>query len=221
MRFCLSVDLGSEQDYTALCLIKRVEKIQDKNLPYYNSRPIRDEPVMVVAELHLIRMEKIPLKTEYPVIVRGIKAIINNPEYVGNIALIVDQTGVGLPVMQMMYQAGLAPIGITIHGGDRVTISPDHYGVPKRELAMALLTAYQMKRFKVPPPSKMPIIKEFEKELQGFIMKIDKKTGHDTYEAWAERIHDDLVMSAALGVWWMDKVHGISSTLEDRRARSN
>ncbi len=221
MRFCLSVDLGSEQDYTALSLIKRVEKIQDKNLPYYNSRPIRDEPVMVVSELHLIRMEKIPLKTEYPVIVRGIKAIINDPEYVGNIALIVDRTGVGLPVMQMMYQAGLAPIGITIHGGDRVTVSKDHYGVPKRELAMALLTASQMGRFKVPPPSKMPIIKEFEKELQGFIMHIDKKTGHDTYEAWAERIHDDLVISAAMGVWWMDKTHGVSSTLEDRRARSN
>jgi len=159
-------------------------------------------------------MEKVPLKTPYPTIVEKIGYIVNRPEFVDQIALIVDRTGVGLPVMQMMYQRGLAPIGISIHGGDRVTTSKDNYGVPKRDLVTALLNAYYLKRFKTKSPAKMPIIKEFRDELAGFQMKINKMTGSDSYEAWLERIHDDLVMSAAMGVWWMDKVHGVSTTLD-------
>ncbi len=60
----------------------------------------------------------------------------------------------------------------------------------------------------------MPIIKDFRDELAGFQMKINKATGSDSYEAWLERIHDDLVMSAAMGVWWLDQTHGTSTTLD-------
>ena len=216
MRYCLSVDLGSEQDYTAFSLIERVEKLQDKNIVSFNSRPVREEPIIVTAELHLVHMERVPLKTPYPTIVDKIGFIMNRPEFVDQIALIVDRTGVGIPVMQMMYQQGLAPIGISIHGGERVTTSADNYGVPKRDLVMALLTAYQMKRFKTKSPAVMPIIKEFRDELAGFQMKINKMTGADSYEAWLERIHDDLVISAAMGCWWMDKVMGTSTVLNKK-----
>ncbi len=211
MRYCLSVDLGSEKDYTAITLIERVEKIQDKNIPSFDSRPIRDEPILIVAELHIKFMERVPLRTPYPLIVEKIGYIVNRPEFVDNIALIVDRTGVGLPVIQMMYNSGLAPIGISIHGGDRVTTSKDHYGVPKRDLVTALLTAFQMKRIKMPSPAKLPVIKDFKEELAGFQMKINSNTKHDSYEAWLERIHDDLVMSASMGVWWMDRIHGTST----------
>jgi len=214
MRFCLSVDLGSENDYTAYSVLERVEKVQDKNIPSLNSRPIRDEPIIVTAELHLIQMKRIPLKTPYPNVVEEVGRIVNSPEFVDQIALIVDRTGVGIPVIQMMYQRGLSPIGITIHGGDRVTTSKDNYGVPKRDLVTALLNAYYMKRFKTMSPAKMPIVKDFRDELEGFQMKINQLTGADSYEAWLERIHDDLVISAAMGVWWMDKIHGISTTLD-------
>jgi len=213
MRFCLSVDLGSENDYTAFSLIERVEKVQGNDIPSYNSRPIREEPIIVTSELHLVHMERVPLKTPYPTIVEKIGFIVNRPEFVDNIALIVDRTGVGIPVIQMMYQRGLAPIGITIHGGERVTTSKDNYGVPKRDLVTALLNAYYMKRFKTKSPEEMPIIKEFRDELAGFQMKINKLTGTDSYEAWLERIHDDLVISAALGCWWFDQTHGMSTVV--------
>jgi len=213
MRFCLSVDLGSENDYTAFSLLERVEKIQDKNILSYNSRPVMDTPITVTAELHLVHMERVPLKTPYPTIVEKIGFIVNRPEFVDQIALVVDRTGVGIPVIQMMFQQGLAPIGITIHGGERVSSSKDNYGVPKRDLVTALLNAYYMKRFKTKSPEEMPIIKDFRDELAGFQMKINKATGSDSYEAWLERIHDDLVMSAAMGVWWLDQTHGTSTTL--------
>ena len=165
MKYCLSVDLGSESDYTAITLLERIEKIRDDNIPYFNSRPIRDEPVIVVAELHLRHMERVPLKTPYPKIVQGIKAMVTHPDVVDNLALIVDQTGVGLPVMQMMYQAGLAPIGITIHAGEKTLVKDSSYGVPKRDIVTALLAAFQVKRFKMPSPAVLPIIKDFKEEL--------------------------------------------------------
>ena len=212
MRYVLSADLGSEQDYTALSIVERVEKVQDKNIPTYNNRPIRHEPVLIVSEMHLTYMERVPLQTPYPTIVEKIGYIMARPEFVNQIQLVIDRTGVGLPVMQMMYQAGLSPIGIAIHGGDATRAKEDGFNVPKRDIITALLTAFQMKRFKMPPPSKMPIIKQFEEELTGFRMKIKQSTGHDSYEAWMEKIHDDLVISAAMAVWWFDKTHGITST---------
>ncbi|RLI54578.1 MAG: hypothetical protein DRP09_12655 [Candidatus Thorarchaeota archaeon] len=210
MRYVLSVDLGSEQDYTALSILERVEKIQEKNIP--NHHAFKDEPVTIMSELNLTWLERVPLKTPYPAVVDRVFSIVNRPEFVNNIALIVDRTGVGLPVMQLMYTRGLAPIGISIHGGERVSASKNYYGVPKRDLVQALLQAFQMKRLKLPPPREMPIIKEFAKELSGFKATFNKNTGHDSYEAWLERIHDDLVLSVAMGVWWADKTHGTSTT---------
>jgi hypothetical protein len=31
------------------------------------------------------------------------------------------------------------------------------------------------------------------------------QSGHDSYDAWRERIHDDLVLATALAVWWNER----------------
>jgi hypothetical protein len=43
-----------------------------------------------------------------------------------------------------------------------------------------------------------------EKELQNFKMKQNLQTGHDTYEAWREGDHDDLVLSASIAAYAVD-----------------
>jgi len=35
--------------------------------------------------------------------------------------------------------------------------------------------------------------------------KIDIKTGNDSYSAWRESDHDDLVLALALAAWWTQK----------------
>ena len=152
MRYVLSVDLGSEQDYTAISIIERIEKKRDPNIPTNGLWAPKKEPVMIVAELHLIDMQRVPLKTEYPVICDRLLSVVNDPQFAGRIQLIVDRTGIGIPVIQMMRQVGLCPIGISIHGGETVHATKDVYSVPKRDIATALLAAYQMKRFRTPPP---------------------------------------------------------------------
>ena len=39
-------------------------------------------------------------------------------------------------------------------------------------------------------------------EMQSFKVKIDPKTAHDSYSAWRENAHDDLVLAACLAVWF-------------------
>ena len=33
-------------------------------------------------------------------------------------------------------------------------------------------------------------------------MTIDPRTTHDSYAAWREQAHDDLVLAVALACWW-------------------
>jgi hypothetical protein len=39
-------------------------------------------------------------------------------------------------------------------------------------------------------------------ELLNFKVKIDPSTAHDSYSAWREQDHDDLVLALALACWW-------------------
>jgi hypothetical protein len=40
--------------------------------------------------------------------------------------------------------------------------------------------------------------------LLSFLVKIDPVTAHDSYSAWRERDHDDLVLATALCTWWWE-----------------
>ena len=41
-----------------------------------------------------------------------------------------------------------------------------------------------------------------ERELQNFQVKINLDTAHDSYGAWREGSHDDLVLAVALALWF-------------------
>jgi len=66
---------------------------------------------------HLERVRGLP----YPVIVGKVAEIMRSPALKDQAALVVDQTGVGAPVVDLFNQAGLDPVGVLIHGGDRAS----------------------------------------------------------------------------------------------------
>jgi len=41
--------------------------------------------------------------------------------------------------------------------------------------------------------------------MLNFRAKIDPATAHDSYSAWREQDHDDLVLSVALACWWGER----------------
>ena len=95
-------------------------------------------------------------------------------------------------------------MAITITGGNAVTVGGGGFHVPKRDLVTTLQVLFQSGRLKVAgrlPPGAAALIEE----LLNFKVKINVKTAHDSYEAWREGVHDDLVLAAALACWYGEK----------------
>ena len=94
--------------------------------------------------------------------------------------LVVDETGAGRPVVEMLGH--LQPHGITITGtGKPVLTAPMHANVPKRDLVGAAQVALQNGILKIGR-----ILKHADTlgpELLAFRAKISD-SGHDTYSAW-------------------------------------
>lgn len=176
MNFYAGLDLGQAQDYTALAI---VEKTQD------------------AMEYHVRHLERFPLGTTYT---DQVQRVIGIMQRIPGTTLIIDQTGVGRAVYDLFKKSGLSPIGVSIHGGDRATHDGGVWKVPKRDLVAALTVAFQNGELKI--ASSLPEASTLIKELQNFRVKIDPKTAHDSYEAWREGDHDDLVLAVALAVWY-------------------
>lgn len=179
-KFFLGLDLGQSSDYTALCVL---ERISDGKEAAYHVR-------------HLERVRNV----SYPQIVNKTTEIMQSPALHDQAALVVDQTGVGAPVVDLFRQAGLNPVGVLIHGGDKASREGDTWRVPKRDLVGSLQVLFQSERLKI--SKKLPLASTLQAELLNFKVKIDPITAHDSYSAWREQDHDDLVLSVALAAWW-------------------
>ena len=119
--YVVGVDLGQAQDPTALCILQREAKRTDKRDGL--NREFWEDHYFVQ---HLERPE---LKTAYPEIVRLIERTVRHPKLAGQCELVVDATGVGRPVVDMMREHDLSPIPVTITGGQALTMGTDAFGM--------------------------------------------------------------------------------------------
>lgn len=74
--------------------------------------------------------------------------------------------------------------------------------VPKRDVASTIAVLLQTGRLRIARG-----LKESEtllRELLNFRAKISL-SGHDSYEAWREQEHDDLVLAVGLAAWLFEK----------------
>src|ERR1035437_631767 len=195
----MGVDLGQATDFTAICILERKD-VQVK------------KPKLHVEHTYDLRyLERPPLGTKYPAIVQQVIDLLDRPPLSRqSTPLCVDRTGVGRAVVDMFTGAGLRPRAITITGGDAVNKEdPFDIRVPKRELAGTLVTVYQTQRLKT--AAGLALAPVLTNELLGFKVKINIATGNDSYEAWRESIHDDLVLSVAMAVWYGEKIARVST----------
>jgi hypothetical protein len=180
--FYAGLDLGQAADYTALAVVEAVEAV--------GGAPVG---------CHVRHLERYPLGTTYPTIVEDVARKIATLRKMGDCMLTLDHTGCGRPVFDLFARAGLSPIGVTITAGDKVERDGRVWRVPKRDLVSTLTVAFQTQRLKV--AAELPAAKTFTDELENFKVKIDPKTAHDSYGAWREGAHDDLVLAVALACW--------------------
>ncbi|MBC7341186.1 MAG: hypothetical protein H5U02_01820 [Clostridia bacterium] len=186
-KFFLGLDLGQAQDYTALAVVER-------KVFRYEAKP---------DEYHIRHLERPKLGTPYPAIVERVQNLMQSNQLINRTALVVDKTGVGAPVVDMFRKAGLRPVAITITGGNSASSGDGGYHVPKRDLVTTLQVLFQTGRLKV--AAELADARLLVEELLNFKVKINVKTAHDSYEAWREGVHDDLVLAAALACWYGEK----------------
>lgn len=208
--YILGVDLGQAQDYTALSVLERTKVDIGRTEGHEEGSGWKGEKRMVhtpVTENHFAarHLERLAIGTPYPAQVARIKELWEHLKAeTGTVPrLVVDQTGVGRPVVDMLRVAQLEPVAITITGGDAVTHEGRDYRVPKRDLVSVVGVLLQSERLKIAKALKeAPILTA---ELLAFKVSVSLK-GHDSYGnnvgPWRENPHDDMVLAVAIASWF-------------------
>jgi len=189
--FHIGLDLGQLQDYSALTVTGEVHQWHGG----------AERPGSTFAEYQLRHVERFPLGTSYQDIARRVKALQDTEELKGaRLHTVVDTTGVGLPVFEMLKTERVRGlVGVTITGGESITAAGSIYRVPKRALVSTLQVLLQNGALRF--AANMPLADVLRKELQAFRARINIATGNESFEAWRERDHDDLVLSLAVALW--------------------
>jgi hypothetical protein len=195
-RYTIGLDLGQAADYSALAILER-------------------QSTGPQSEFHCRHLQRWPLKTSYPTVVADTVALVGSAPLqrpgVGRATLCVDATGCGAPVVDLFRRetihADLQPIQIV--GGATVSTDGDLTRVPKRDLISTAQVALQAGRLKIAPG--LPESQTLVRELETYQVKINIESGNDSYGAWRQGKHDDLVLAVCLALWWA--THKGESTL--------
>lgn len=164
--FYIGVDLGQRQDHTAIAIVERNETLLVR------------------------RVERVALGTPYPRVVEMIREMTQEPRLFGKCTLVVDGTGVGAPVVDMLRDPnpGCEVTAVTITGGERESRHGwQRVSVPKRDLIAGMQLALEKGELRI--AGRMKEAGSLVREL------IAMRVGDDGEE------HDDLVIAVALACW--------------------
>lgn len=198
MRFIVAADLGTLQDFTAITVYEELSRYSYRQTAQDVARGMDGEKI--IERYYAMRhLDRLPQRISYVAIANEIAGLMQSPALAGQAELVVDATGVGRPMVDMLVERKLNPTAITITRGKSVTHEGNEYHVPKIDLATALQVGFATRRIVI--AKGLPLVPAFMREVENFKVKITT-AGNDTYEAWREKDHDDLVLSAAMGIWW-------------------
>lgn len=208
----LGVDIGQAQDWTAFAGVTRIPRVKKKKVVVdgvetevvvrrvdYTSSDTKQVSFEYVDHFELRLLERLPLQSTYASAVDRASAIVNKlPAY--SSVVVVDQTGPGRPVVELMEHEALPLCPVTITAGHSINRDVFGWKVPKRILVSNTQVLLQNGRFKVVP--KLKLAKNFTSEMMAFrAHKSKAKIDHESFEA-REGAHDDMVLAVCLALWW-------------------
>jgi hypothetical protein len=215
--YYLGLDFGKESDYTAWSVIKR-EWVYVRQTGKWGM------------DFHIVDLYRFPLRTGYDTIADQVREMVTSPELTAPVRdprtnsyahprreLVVDQTGVGSAVTDILKDRGLQFFGVTFrpnseeinfHGTRRAS-------VPTKDLVAALEVPFRrglenVEREKEEKPPLTGVVKIAEgvehadtlrTELLSFRRKTTKKSQDPSFEHWRQADHDDLVFACAMPMW--------------------
>jgi len=196
--YFIGLDLGQSQDFTAVAILERAEVKGEWDAALFTHRKM--------TSLRLRYLERIPLGTPYPDVVERVREVAGLRDLRGNCHLMVDATGVGRPVVDLLRRAGLGCqiMAATITSGNAETSSKGYYHVPKRDLIVGLQVLLQRGALQV--AAGMMLGPALVEEMATMQVR-QTAAGNVQYGAWREGEHDDLVFAVALAYWGAKKVY--------------
>jgi hypothetical protein len=198
IRYFAGLDIGQLSDYTALAIMERV---------YVNEERLDIETQV---EHRLVHLDRFDLGTPYPEVVDRLGEFFGRERLAYKTRLAVDATGVGLAVFQDLKRARLPVreiLPVLITAGQQVNREGGIWRVPKRDLVHPLRVRFEEKTIKI--PRGLSYLEALTEELAGYEMKVNQKTGHDSYSNDPREVpHDDLVLATALAYWSMSQRFG-------------
>jgi hypothetical protein len=194
----VGLDVGRSQDNSAITVLaRRIEAVE----------PLAPEPQTTIAMYYAVMLERFPLRTPYYYVENEVARVWGVPEMLTREKyLIVDATGVGSPVVENLINYMHLPAqSVIITGGESARQMEDGvYHVSKSNLVTALMDIVQRKRLKILDGVKDA--EAFFQQLDVFGYTVNRETGNLSYEAAVAKVHDDLVISTALALWYAERV---------------
>ena len=134
--------------------------------------------------------------------------------------LVVDGTGIGSAVVDLLRERSLLPNPIIFTPGGAVREVTAAFGtifkgspgqlaplkvirelhVPKEEMKAAGKVLFEQDRVSVAPGLRWG--EDLKQQLMAFRGKVNERTGRKRYEAESEAVHDDFVVCYLMGAWW-------------------
>lgn len=181
------LDLGQPHEFTALAVVEKttVEQRTGASETTYSVR----------------HLERFALSTPYATVFDRVVQMFAAAPLAGN-TLVVDQTGVGAPVLKLLRHRDGCPHMISVTITNALDPALDGHGgwlVPKLDLVGGLQVLLQSKRLKV--AESLAEAGTLVRELTNFRVKPLPVNTTDPLAAWREGQHDDLVFAVALAVW--------------------
>ena len=189
LHYIVGVSIGSMMEPTAIAILEQEARVRAGYDAYTHA-------------LRLRHLERVPLDMRYPDMVDRVGDLISkleDQEQSDETDLIVDVTGTGRAVGNLMVESGLNPIRVTITCG----VGEDetewrNWRLAKTELVGGLQVTLQSDRLEV--ASGIELVPTFVSELQTFKMRAPVINANDP-ESWREGQFDDLVFAVGLANW--------------------
>lgn len=196
----VGLDLGQAHDYATLAILRAAIHPADD---FGTTPPAYDVP----------HLQRFPLGLPYPKLVEQVVALMAVPALAGAV-LVVDRTGVGRPVVDMLADRlrtvpGCRMLAVTITSGQSARrADPGGIRVPKKELVDALQALVSGRRLRV--ARSLPAAAALVCELESFRVRLTKG-GREKFGAEREGQHDDLVLAVALAAWAAEQCQALEA----------
>jgi hypothetical protein len=192
VRYFSGLDLGQAQQFTALGVLGKTA---------FGDPADPEVPPPQYAVRHL---ERFPIGSPYPEVFAWLAALFQEKP-LAHSKLVVDQTGVGHAVMEMLNDSAVrAELSlVTITAGLKASFHASSWLVPKKDLVAILQVLLRTRRIRI--AETLPEAKTLVGELERFRAHVTPSSTGDLLADWREAPHDDLVLAVAVAGWYSER----------------